>query len=215
MQQEVLLIDAPNGKLEIEVLWQTEPTANHDMLAVICHPNPMQGGTMNNKVVSTLFRFCRDCGMNVLRFNFRGVGRSTGIAGNGDGELTDALSALRYGLSQTQAKTVWLGGFSFGGFVACRLADLMAQSPEFADITLGELALIAPSIVRNDASQLTLPDNSYVIYGKDDELVAPSLLAAFARQRELPNTVIDTGHFFHAKLVELRDALQQHSAYHL
>lgn len=210
MHQEIFLIDAPNGKLEVEAIWQTD-TVNHDMLAVICHPNPMQGGTMTNKVVSTLFRFCRDCGMNVLRFNFRGVGQSTGITGNGDGEFVDALSVLRFGLSQTQAKKVWLGGFSFGGFIACRVADQLQKSAEFANIELSELALIAPSIIKNDASDLQLPKNSYLIYGKDDELVAPSVLAHFAKQRELPNTVIDTGHFFHAKLVELRNALQQHS----
>lgn len=210
MNQEILLIDAPNGKLEIDAIWQAGERSASDGLAIICHPNPMAGGTMNNKVVSTMYRFCRDCGMDVLRFNFRGVGQSTGTTGNGIGELTDALTVLRFALTKTKARKLWLGGFSFGGFVACQVADVIAKQDEFSEINLHNLALIAPSVVRNDTSVLTLPtERTFLVYGAHDELVSPSALAEFARVHQLPNQVIDTGHFFHAKLVELRQALEQ------
>lgn len=210
MKQEILLIDAPNGKLEIDAIWQAGERGAADGLAIICHPNPMAGGTMNNKVVSTMYRFCRDCGMDVLRFNFRGVGQSTGVAGNGIGELTDALTVLRFALTKTKARKLWLGGFSFGGFVACQVADAIAKQEEFSKINLHNLALIAPSVVRNDTSVLTLPtERTFLVYGAHDELIPPSALAEFAQAHQMPSQVIDTGHFFHAKLVELRQALEQ------
>lgn len=201
---QITLIDAPNGKLEIDAIWQ-----DSDTVAIICHPNPMQGGTMNNKVVSTLFRYCRDAGMSVLRFNFRGVGASTGTTGNGEGEFIDGLTALRYALAQTGATRVWLGGFSFGGFITCRLAHAVSNDEEFAGLQLAGVALIAPSIVRHDTSQLTWQeDSTCLIYGQHDELVAPLALARFGEHRQIPTSVIDTGHFFHSKLVELRHALE-------
>lgn len=206
--EEILLIDAPAGVLEVGALWQDDS----DAVAILCHPNPMQGGTMNNKVVSTMYRFCRDAQMSVLRFNFRGVGRSSGETGYGDGEFEDAMTVLRYALAKTGARRLYLGGFSFGGYIACRVADALADA-EFAELQLTDLALIAPSVVKNDTTNLTWhADRTYVIYGAHDELVAPSALATFAKQRALATTVIDTGHFFHAKLVELKAALQAHFA---
>lgn len=212
MKQEILLIDAPAGVLEVDAIWQSGERQTKDGLAILCHPNPVQGGTMNNKVVSTMYRFCRDAGMDVLRFNFRGVGRSTGQTGTGDGELEDALTVLRYALKHTKARKLWLGGFSFGGYTATRLASLMTDNEEFFDVNLHNLALIAPSVMRVGMASLRWQaDHTFMIYGDQDELVSPEHLAQFAEEREIPTTVLSTGHFFHGKLVELGQSLQKHT----
>ncbi|VEG13584.1 alpha/beta hydrolase [Moraxella cuniculi] len=211
-KQQITLIDAPSGVLEVDSIWQGGQRCASDALAVICHPNPTQGGTMNNKVVSTMYRFCRDAGMDTIRFNFRGVGRSTGSVGTGMGELDDAMTVLRYALSCTPARKLWLGGFSFGGYIACQLASAITASDEFNDVVLHNLALVAPSIMRQGMQTTQWQANrSFVIYGDQDELVSPASLAKFVQDRQLPHTVLTTGHFFHGKLVELRDALQQHT----
>ncbi|UZA28745.1 hypothetical protein LP097_07105 [Moraxella bovis] len=98
-----------NAVLEVDAHW-----ANSDTLAVILHPNPKAGGTMNNKVVTTLYRFCKENGMDTVRFNYRGVGRSSGEIEYGNGEYLDSLCVLDWALQQTNAKTLWLAGFSFG-----------------------------------------------------------------------------------------------------
>ena len=213
MKNEITLIDAPHGVLEVDAIWQDGDRQPSDMLALICHPNPLDGGTMNNKVVSTMYRFCRDAGMDVVRFNYRGVGRSTGVSEYGDGEFFDAQTVLAWALTKTRARRLWIGGFSFGGFVACRMADLIHGSLVFDDVSLDSLALIAPSIVRNDASQLSIEaNNTFVIYGDKDELVAPSLLQQFANVRGFDSTVMpDVGHFFHGKLTDLKNALAAHT----
>lgn len=213
MRQEILLIEAPNGYLEVDAIWQSGERTSQDFLAILCHPNPLQGGTMNNKVVSTMYRFCRDAGMDVFRFNFRGVGRSTGCSEYAEGEFIDALSVLRYALANTKARKLWLGGFSFGGFIACRLADAISSDldNEFYDLQLHDLVLIAPSVVKNDTSMLTWKaKNSCLIYGSSDEIVPPDALEKFGKDRQLPSVVMPTGHFFHGKLVELKQILNMH-----
>lgn len=213
MKNEITLINAPHGVLEVGAIWQNGDRQPSDMLALICHPNPLDGGTMNNKVVSTMYRFCRDAGMDVVRFNYRGVGRSTGVSEYGEGEFVDAQTVLAWALTKTGARRLWMGGFSFGGFVACRMADLIHKSSVFDDVKLDNLALIAPSIVRNDASQLSIEaNNTFVIYGDKDGLVAPSLLQQFANERGFDSTVMpDVGHLFHGKLTDLKNALAAHT----
>lgn len=211
-QQQTLLIDAPAGVLEVEMILQAGARSPKDDFAIICHPNPTQGGTMTNKVVSTLYRYCRDAGMDVLRFNFRGVGRSTGRVGTGEGEFLDALTVLKFALTQTKARRLWLAGFSFGGYVACQVADHLRQAEDLVDVHLRNLVLIAPSVLRAGADELTWhADHAFMIYGDQDELVPPDAMRRFAEQRHMPTTVIQTGHFFHAKLTELRQALQYHT----
>lgn len=212
MNNEITLIDAPHGVLEVEMILQDGERLVQDNFAIICHPNPTQGGTMNNKVVSTLFRHCRDVGMDVFRFNFRGVGRSTGQVGTGDGEFEDALTVLRFALTQTKARRLWLGGFSFGGYIAAKVANHLQSDESFADVHLRNLALIAPSILRAGADELTWAvDRVFMIYGNQDELVPPDAMGHFAKKNHIPTTVIQTGHFFHGKLVELRQALEFHT----
>lgn len=217
--EQTYLIDSQAGQLEVELLLQDEPT---DKLALLLAPNPVAGDTMHHKVISTLYRFCRDEGMNVARFNYRGVGKSTGVFGYGDGEFCDAKDVLAWALSQTKARHLWLGGFSFGGFVACRLADWLEQDDDmtvlgqavFAKPKLAKLALIAPSVVRNDCTHLNVPSaKTVVIYGDQDELVSVGALRQFAKDRQIcAMEFAGVGHFFHGQLTTLKQALQQHAS---
>lgn len=218
------LIDAPCGKLEVDALWQTDsmgianPKADMiDRVAILCHPNPLQQGTMMNKVVTTMYRFARDQGMHVVRFNFRGVGKSTGIYGNVTGEIEDALTVLQWIHDQTDARRLWIGGFSFGGFVAAKLAQLVNEQGAFLgldDFDITDLALIAPSIEKNDTSDLALPtEQTFMIYGRNDEVIAPTSLQKFGENFGIRTKIIDdTGHFFHGKLTELKQLLHDMSS---
>ncbi|PKZ68992.1 alpha/beta hydrolase [Moraxella osloensis] len=214
------LIDAPCGKLEVDALWQADSTgvanpnaAAVERVAILCHPNPLQEGTMMNKVVTTMYRFARDQNMHVVRFNFRGVGQSTGEYGNVTGEIEDALTVLQWIHSQTEARKLWIGGFSFGGFVAAKLAQRVNEQGAFLgvdDFDITDLALIAPSIEKNDTSDLLLPTaQTFMIYGANDEVIAPSSLQQFGENFGIQTHIIDdTGHFFHGKLGELKQLLE-------
>lgn len=219
------LIDAPQGKLEIDALWHNNNPhdENTHRVALLCHPNPLGQGTMMNKIVTTMYRFARDFDkdhpnepMHVIRFNYRGVGKSTGSYGHMDGEIEDALTVLQWIATQTDARQLWLGGFSFGGYVAMRLAQMIAEQGAFigvGDFEVTDLALIAPSIEKHPIDSIVLPtDRTFLIYGEHDELVSPDALADFANNFNIrSNVVADTGHFFHGKLAELMALLKKNS----
>lgn len=180
------------GVLEIDALWQ-----DSDKLALLCHPNPLAGGNMLNKVVTTMYRFARDRGMNVLRFNYRGVGQSSGAIEYGEGEFIDTMHILEWALQQTQAQKLWLGGFSFGGFIACRLADMLLTTQR-SDVILDKLTLIAPSVEKNNPTGLVLDkQRTKLIYADNDEFVSPNSMANFAHQFDIHNVIVpQAGHFF-------------------
>lgn len=196
--------------LEVETLSHYRPA---DTVALLFHPNPVDGGSMDNKVVSTLLRFCRDQGMDVLRYNSRGVGASSGVAvGRIDAELDDALCVLDWLKQYTHATRICLAGFSFGGVLACHVADvLQAEQGAVAQagFVIDALALIAPSIERHDVSRLNVPwSRTFVIYGDRDGLVSPAALANFTQRHQLANTVMTgVGHLFHGQLISLMQAL--------
>lgn len=235
VSQTSYLIYTPQGQaIEVDALWQpttqiqsqTQLKNSSDSkaqgvtrVALLCHPNPLAKGTMMNKIVSTMYRFARDSNMHVVRFNFRGVGQSTGGSpdtwGDTVGEIADTLAVLEWIATQTDARELWLGGFSFGGYIACRVAQTLenpTQNPH--GFILTDLALIAPSIEKYDIADLVLPiANTFCIFGDQDELVSPVALRAFVqrfgiRHREFA----DTGHFFHSKLVPLKQALAELSS---
>lgn len=202
---DTILIPAPHlgdgGVLEVDCLWQDAHTT-----AILCHPNPVDGGTMNNKVVSTLYRYARDKGFNVIRYNSRGVGRSSGVATASLAEFDDAKCVLTFAMAKG-ARHFWLGGFSFGGFMACCLADFIQKSDS---ITLDKLCLIAPSIVKHDVRNLNLPFNkTFLIYGDEDKLVSPLALEKFALDNHIAYQVLNTGHFFHGQLSQLKESIAQ------
>lgn len=212
------LIPAPAGVLEVDALWQQDNPndPNTDTVALLCHPNPLFEGTMNNKVVTTMYRFARDNGMHVVRFNFRGVGHSTGEHDYADGEVVDAMTVLQWIAGQTNARKLWLGGFSFGGYVTARVAEQVMIAPhvwDVSDFEIAKIALIAPSVEKNDSSDLSLPaDKTFEIYGNADEVIDPDSMQAFAESLGIAVSVVEgAGHFFHGRLSELKKLLEQHS----
>ncbi|WP_131669029.1 alpha/beta hydrolase [Psychrobacter pygoscelis] len=212
------LIKAPAGVLEVEALWQQDnPNAQDvDTVALLCHPHPLFQGTMTNKVVTTMYRFARDNGMHVVRFNFRGVGASTGEHDNAVGEITDALTVLQWIADETPARKLWLGGFSFGGYIAARAAEQLLVSPHIwglEDFELIRLALIAPSVVNNDVSDIMLPTKrTFEIFGDADEVIDPESMHQFAKRLDISVKIIPgAGHFFHGRLGELKDAIAEFS----
>lgn len=212
------LIPAPAGVLEVDALWQKDNPndPSTDTVALLCHPNPLFDGTMTNKVVTTMYRFARDNGMHVVRFNFRGVGQSTGEHDYADGEVVDAMTVLQWIAEQTNARKLWLGGFSFGGYVVARAAEQVLEASHIWDVSdfeVANIALIAPSVEKNDSSDIQLPaDKTFEIYGNADEVIDPASMQAFAERLGIDVSVVDgAGHFFHGRLSELKKLLEQHS----
>lgn len=210
------LIDAPHlgqgAKLEVDAIFR----ADSDTLAIIMHPNPVHGGTMHNKIISTLYRYCRDVSVdgmnvNVVRLNTRGVGNSSGVAQAHQDEFEDVLCVLNWAMNyaQTQGasiRKIWSLGFSFGGYLACLLSDWVSKQPS---LVLDKLILIAPSIERNDVSRLELPyERTMMVFSDDDELVTPSVMMDFVHRNGICHRVITkAGHFFHGRLGELTQAI--------
>jgi alpha/beta superfamily hydrolase len=169
--------------------------------AVICHPHPQGGGTMDNKVVQTLARGFVQLGGRALRFNFRGVGGSDGAWGEGLGEVDDALAVIA---SCRDPAAPWLlAGFSFGAYVA---AQACAQLPE-ADRPR-RLVLVAPSTQRQQMPPVSV--DTLVIHGESDEIVPLAATFDWARPQSLPVLVFPgVGHFFHGQLGLLKKVLVQ------
>lgn len=203
------LINAPHlgayGVLEVNFLWQ-----DSDVTAVLFHPNPVDGGTMTHKVVSTLYRHARDKGYNVLCYNSRGVGKSSGVATASDLEFEDALCVLDWLEKNTDTKMLWLGGFSFGGYMACMKADYLMAQGSRAVFGIKALALVAPSVEKHDVSVLAVPwYKAFLVYGDEDDRVNPDALAQFSTQYGIKTQVLaGVGHFFHGKLVELKAVIE-------
>ena len=196
-----VVIDGPVGQLEALYLDSAEPRG----LALLCHPNPVQGGTMMNKVVSTLQRTARDAGLVTLRFNYRGVGASAGSHDMGTGEVDDALAAARWLRAQYPDLPLTLLGFSFGGFVAASLGGRL----EAQGVKLARLFMVAPAVMRlrdEDALPQTCPIT--VIQPETDEVIDPQLVYDWSKDLSRPHELLkvaECGHFFHGKLPELKE----------
>lgn len=198
-----LFIQGPVGQLEALLL--EVPDAQG--VALVCHPNPVQGGTMLNKVVSTLQRTSRDGGYHTLRFNYRGVGASAGSHDMGTGEVDDAEAVAAWLQEKYPNLPVTLLGFSFGGFVAAALgARLEAQGR-----VPSKLFMIAPAVHRLTAETPSASQCPLVVIQPDtDEVIEPQAVydwsANLGRAHELLK-VAECGHFFHGKLTDLKDLL--------
>jgi len=197
------VIDGPVGPLEALHL----DVADARGVVLICHPNPVQGGTMLNKVVSTLQRTARDAGYSTLRFNYRGVGQSAGSHDMGAGEVDDAQAAAHWLREQHPQLPLVLMGFSFGGFVATSLAGRLEQ----AGIEVAQLFMIAPAVMRL-TEQFPLPERCpiTVIQPDADEVVQPQLVYDWSDALPRPHALLkvaECGHFFHGKLTDLKDLL--------
>ncbi len=203
LAEQTLFIAGPAGQLE--AIWS--PThSNTTKAAVICHPHPLHGGNMGNKVVTTLARTWRDAGVSTLRFNFRGTGASGGVHDHGVGEVDDLLAVLHW-LQREGVDHVDLAGFSFGSWIA---ASAVARLP--AGLLLGRLVLVAPPVQYEGYDALQPPPGTLVFQGDEDEVVEPAAVHAWvASRRQVPELVrfAGAGHFFHGRLTELKTRLQQ------
>ena len=197
---EKVVIDGPAGA--IEAMIERPADARADIVAVCCHPHPLYGGAMQNKVVHTMARACQDQSVTTVRFNFRGVGASAGVHDDGVGESDDAAAVADWARQATGASRLWSLGFSFGGFVAYRLATLRNASA---------LVTVAPPVQRFDFAKLPVPGCPwYVAQGDADDLVDHERVLAWTRTVSPPPEVkILPGaeHFFHGRLTELRSLL--------
>ena len=193
-------IPGPAGRLQALV---AEPAADRGLrLGVVCHPHPLYGGTMDNKVVTTVAKALADCAMPTLRFNFRGVGSSQGTYDEGVGETDDAAAVADWGGRRWPNRRLVLAGFSFGAYVALRVA----QRRELAG-----LILVAPPVGRFDFSGLAPPRCPWmVIQGDADDVVDPGQVIDWAGRADPRPTIVSlsgVGHFFHGRLAELRNAV--------
>lgn len=194
------LLDGPCGALE--ALYLDHPAARG--VALICHPHPLHAGSMHNKVVATLQRTARDAGLATLRFNFRGVGTSTGVHAGGEGEIDDAEAAARWLLARHPGLPLMLLGFSFGAGVAACLAGRL----ESQGVTPGGLFMLAPPVERF-AVDGRLPQHCplTVIQPENDEVVTPQAVYDWSARLERPHELIkvaECSHFFHGRLTELK-----------
>jgi uncharacterized protein len=166
--------------------------------AVVCHPHPQHGGTMENKVVATVARAFVQCGWRTVRFNFRGIGGSAGAWDEGRGEIDDALAvtaALR-----EPGGALALAGFSFGAYVASRAAA--ALHPE-------RLVLVGPATASFEVAPV--PIATLVIHGEADDVVPLAATLDWARPQALPVVVVPGGgHFFHGQLPLLKSLVVRH-----
>jgi uncharacterized protein len=186
----------PVGLIEIACAL---PIQAPERIAIICHPHPLFGGAMGNKVVTTLERCFRDLACATLRFNFRGVGASAGIFDDGIGESDDLAGVYAFARMHFPAAPLWLAGFSFGSFVAARMANsLHAQ----------RLVCVAPAVTKWDFAALDAPRMPWmIVQGEQDEIVAPQAVYDFAAAITPPPRLLrlaNASHFFHGQLAQLR-----------
>lgn len=206
---ERALVDGAAGKIEVAV---SRPLNAHGV-GVIAHPHPLYGGTMDNKVITTIAKVLVEAGIEAWRFNFRGIGATEGAHDAGRGETEDMLRVIEHARAQASHVPLYLAGFSFGGAIATRASGR-------ADFK--QLVLVAPGFRRiTEAGMGEAPDphdpalgepgrhswtNTMVIHGDLDDTVPLSDSIAWAAVREVPVTVVPGGeHFFHRKLHILRE----------
>lgn len=198
---ESLVLDGPAGALQ--AILELPRDAEVSGCAVVCHPHPLHGGTMDNKVAHTLARSFVNSNMAALRFNFRGVGESDGSFEDGKGELQDALAAIDYMRRRNPDLPLWMGGFSFGAAIAIRAA---------VEVPAAGLVSIAPAVARFASGMTSQPACPWlIVQGDADELVSVDDTIEWVNGLEPgPELQVfeDTDHFFHGRLVRLRDAVE-------
>ena len=191
------MIDGPAGRIETDI---NDPGGARRGIALIAHPNPVQGGTKDNKVVTTLAKAFFALGYVTARPNFRGVGASEGSHDEGRGETEDLLAVADYLKKQYGDLGFVLAGFSFGSFVQTRVAKRL---------TPRDMVLVGPAVNRFRAEPV--PAATLVIHGEHDDVVPLSAVLDWARPQNLPIVVVPGGeHFFHGRLNVLSDIIVRH-----
>jgi alpha/beta superfamily hydrolase len=189
-------IAGPAGALECAI---DTPAEGARGTAVVCHPHPQHGGTMDNKVAQTLARALVQLGYRAVRFNVRGVGASQGAWDEGRGEVDDALAVVQ--AFREPGQPLVLAGFSFGGYVAAAASRRLTD-----DAKAAQLVLIAPAVVNFPVG--TVPADTLVFHGEADDVVPLPAALDWARPQTLPITVLPgVGHFFHGQLSLLKQLI--------
>ena len=189
-----VIINGPEGRIEGRYLHSQEPSAP---VALMLHPHPQHGGTMNNKVVYSMYQSFVARGFSTLRFNFRGVGRSQGSYTGGEGELSDAATALDWLQTYNpNAKYCWIAGFSFGAWIAMQL---MMRRPEIN----GFIAIAPPASIHDFSFLAPCPASGLIVHGGDDDIIPEESVAKLAdklgKQKNITidyNVVKGCDHFF-------------------
>ena len=190
-----VMLPGPAGRIEAVLDLPAEGTTPRG-LAVVCHPHPLHGGTLHNKVVQTLARAFVGLGYRCVRFNFRGIGASEGAWDEGRGEVEDALAVVQ--AQRAPGEPLVMAGFSFGGYVASQAAARLNVSDRAE-----RLVLVGPA-VRN-FPMAAVPEDTLVVHGEVDDVVPLSAVLDWARPIALPVTVLPgAGHFFHGQLPALK-----------
>jgi alpha/beta superfamily hydrolase len=198
-QTQRQLIDGPAGAIECAI---DQPADALRGVAVVCHPHPQFGGTMDNKVVQTVARAALQCGWRTVRFNFRGVGASAGAWNDGVGEVDDALAVIE--ALRDPLLPLLLAGFSFGGYVASQAAARQAEGR-----AAERLVLVAPS--SQSFTLAPVPPDTLLIHGEQDDVVPLAASLDWARPHALPVVVVPgVGHFFHGQLPLLKSLVVRH-----
>lgn len=197
-------IQGPVGVLEARLEGETESPR---FVAIVCHPHSLYGGSMDNKVVTTIARACREAGAAVVRFNFRGVGASDGNYDGGRGETQDLLAVHDWLRGRYPGRSLWLAGFSFGSFVAASGAARLAEAGD----PVHQLLLVAPPVHHYDFAALDVPGCPVtVIQGDEDDVVPVEEVRDWVGESPWRPEFIEfpgAGHFFHGRLIELRDVV--------
>ena len=193
MKRYKLRIPVSVGKLETVI---DDPETGRRGLLLVAHPHPLHGGSLDNKVVTTIAKAANEAGWVSVRPNFRGVGMSDGEFDAGVGETEDLLAVARF-VEASYPDLPWaLAGFSFGAFVQHRLRQALPAR---------RLILVAPAVTMYEFDPV--PPDTQVIFGDADELIPPAAIQLWAGQQKLAAKAIPgAGHFFHGKLKELKQA---------
>ncbi|MBS0413751.1 MAG: alpha/beta fold hydrolase [Proteobacteria bacterium] len=194
-------IAGPAGPLQCAI---DQPAGDARGVMLVCHPHPLHGGTMDNKVVQTVARAALQCGLRSVRFNFRGIGESGGAWDEGRGEVDDAMAVIA--ALRDPTLPFWIAGFSFGGYVASQAAARLAEGERAAG-----LVLVGPA-TRN-FPVASVPEDTLVIHGEQDDVVPLAATLDWARPQALPVVVVPgVGHFFHGQLPLLKSLVVRHLA---
>lgn len=196
----------PAGALEIA---RDIPAGTSRGVAVIAHPHPLFGGTMDNKVVQTLARAFVQSGWTAVRFNFRGVGGSAGGHDEGQGELDDFLAVVQHVAPPGESGVALaLAGFSFGAFVTTHAFERLNPTRN-----IEKLVLVGTSVSRAPAAPIDKAAHlkTLLLHGEQDDTVLLSAVMDWARPQALPVTVVPgVGHFFHGQLTLLKNLVVRH-----
>jgi hypothetical protein len=203
---DIIAFDGQTGAIDCAMDWPADTPIGW---ALVLHPNPAQGGTRDNKVVTTIARACVQQGLVAVRPNFRGIGESAGSFDEGRGETDDMFRLVeqfqaRY--AELAAGAWVLGGFSFGTCVGAQLyARLQAKQQRVPQMVIWA----GSAVLRFQHGDVAAPADALVIHGENDDVVPLEEVMRWARPIDMPVVVVpNTGHFFHGKLLILRELVQ-------